>query len=87
MQGQIESIAYSDRTGSSSCYCYVAINDSSSGRTLYYHEVKREQMCRFAERCKELKIPVKIVADAVALGANKIETIEHGGTDARWWKI
>lgn len=85
MVGNVESIAYHDN--SSPWFCYVAINDASSGRNLYFHEVKREHMCRFAERCKELNIPVKITADAAALGANKINTIEHGNTGAKWWVV
>lgn len=87
MVGQIESMAYSDRTSSSSCYCYIAINDASSSRSLYYHEVRREHICRFAERCKELNVPVKVIADAAALGANKISTIEHGNSNAKWWTL
>lgn len=83
MHGKIESVAYSDR---SSPFCYVAINDNSSSRTMYFHEVKREQMCRFAERCKELNLTVKVIGDAVTLGANKITTIEHDSM-GKWWTI
>lgn len=86
MVGQIESIAYSDRS-SSSCHCHIAINDVSSSRSLYFHEVKREDMCRFAERCKEKGIAVKVTGDAAVVGANKISTIEHGNSSAKWWTI
>lgn len=84
MYGKIESIAYSDR---SSPYCYIAINDNSSSRGNYFHEVKREQMCRFAERCIEKGFTVKVIGDASVLGANKISTIEHGSTATKWWTI
>lgn len=84
--GKIESIAYSDRSSSSS-NCHIAINDASSSRNLYFHEVKREEMCRFAERCREKDLIVKVTGDAATFGANKITTIEHGNSSAKWWAI
>lgn len=83
MTGKIESIAYSDRA---SPFCYIAINDNSSSRGSFFHEVKREHMCRFAERCYEKGFSVKAHGDAEVLGANKITTIEHGNS-AKWWSI
>lgn len=83
MTGKIESIAYTDR---SSPFCYIAINDNSSSRGGYFHEVKREHMCRFAERCAEKGFTVKVFGDAAMVGANKITTIEHG-SNAKWWTI
>lgn len=44
-------------------------------------------MCRFAERCKEKGIAVKVTGDAAVVGANKISTIEHGNSSAKWWTI
>lgn len=83
MVGQVESIAYSDTISAS--YCFVAINDPSSRRNLYYHEVKREPMCIFSERCKELGITVKVIADTVPLASNNSNTIEHEHSNAKWW--
>lgn len=84
MFGKIESIAYTDRSSPS---CYIAINDNSTSRGFYFHEVKREQMCRFAERCIEKGYSVKVIGDSEVLGANKITTIEHGSPATKWWTI
>lgn len=86
MSGKIASIAYSDR---SSPYCYIAIHDNSSTRGFYFHEVKREQMCRFAERCVEKGFSVNVIADAAVIGSNKITTIEHGSQHqpTKWWTL
>lgn len=86
MSGKIESIAYTNSM-SGSPKCYIAINDNSSSRGFYFHEVRKEQMCLFAERCFELGYTVKVIGDAEMLGANKITTIEHDSSATKWWTI
>lgn len=87
MGGQVESVVYSQDTSKDACYCHIAINDLSSSRHLFYHEIHRQQMCKFAEKCKDLKIPVKVTAEAALIGPNPILTIEYGNTSAKWWII
>lgn len=87
MSGKIESIAYTDGAMRSTVICYIAINDNSSTRGFYFHEIKREHMCRFAERCYEKGFEVNVIGDASVLGANKISTIEHRSSASKWWSI
>lgn len=84
MTGKIAAIAYTDRT---STFCYVAINDNSSARGNYFHEVKREQMCWFAESCFAGGHSVIAYGDASVLGANKISTIEIESPQTKWWTM
>lgn len=84
MTGKIESIAYTD---ASHVKCYIAINDNSSMRGFYFHEVKSEEMCHFAQKCYKYGYAVKVFADSEMLGANKIKTIEHESSKTKWWTI
>lgn len=85
LEGQVENVVYSHDTSGDAYYCHIAVNDDSSSRHLYYHEVQREQMCKFAEKCKDLKIPVKVSAETSLIGPNPILTIGYGNTSAKWW--
>lgn len=81
MTGKIESIAYTDRA---SVICYIAIQDNSSSRGFYFHEIRRQSMCHFAERCFENGYFVTVTGDAEMVGANKITSIEYASS-AKWW--
>lgn len=81
LRGSVESVSYTD---SDKWPCYVAVRDSRSSRSLYYHASKTVEICHFAERYKEFPKDV-ILRGVVDDGANIVATLELADNEAMYW--
>lgn len=84
--GRVESIAFGSWI-EFPCYISMAAetdNQPAANRIYYFHKVKSVEMCKFAERTRASREPVKIYA-SVQSDVNSVDSIEYAYTAARWW--
>lgn len=87
MTGKIVGMSY-DNYAWTIDTCFIAIDDNSSPYGFYFHQVRNERMCLFAERCVYSGYVVKVICETSMFGANTIRKIEieHGSSNAtKWW--
>lgn len=86
LTGRVESVSYVYSKG---WPCYVAVKDdscdSSKEDNLYFHAANQHEMCAFAERCKHLNVPVKIIGEKYPGQSSALVAIEFANTNAKYY--